>query len=119
MASDDEVKAEVRNLILNHQGAANPISSRQINDDIEVDDIGSFPNTRSIVRELIFEEGLPIASGSNGYYLIETEAELVGYTESLESRVLNITDRKAAVIRAARGWQGEIEPDDDSDLLGK
>ena len=119
MASDDEVKEEVKDLILDHTGANDPISSREINDEINVDDIGSFPSTRAIVRELIVQDGLPIASGNSGYYLIETEGELVEYTESLDSRVLGITNRKAAVIRAAEGWQDDIEPNDDSDLLGE
>jgi len=114
---EQDAKEAVRDIILDHRGSNDQISSREINDQIGVDDIGSFPNTRAIIRELILEDNIPIASGGNGYYVIETEDELKDYIDSLESRMLSIADRKYGIRRAAQDWDGEIESSEDADLL--
>lgn len=98
-AHEQAVKEEVKDIILDHRGSDNQISSREINDQIGVDDIGSFPTTRAIIRELILEDNIPIASGGNGYFVIETEDELKDYINSLESRMLSIADRKYGIRR--------------------
>lgn len=113
----EQVKEQVKEIILDHRGRDNPISSRDINEQLNLDNVGSFPNTREVIRELILEEQIPIAAGGNGYYVIETEDELQHYIDSLEGRMLSIADRKYGVRRAAQAWDGEIEPSDDIDLL--
>lgn len=117
MPSDEEIKDEVEAILRNHTGADNPISSREIDDELGLDSVGSFPNTRAVIRELLLEDQIPIASSSNGYYIIETEDELAEYIESLESRMLSIADRKYGIRRAAIGWDGDIESSEDADLL--
>lgn len=112
-----EARELVKELLLEHRGADNPISSREINERIDKDAVGSFPSTRMLVREIMVEDQIPIASSNNGYYVIETEGELQDYVDQLESRVLGITERKLHVQRAANAWDGEIETDDDLDLL--
>jgi hypothetical protein len=117
MSSPKSPDERVKELLLAHRGAGDPITSREINEEIDVDTVGSFPSTRALVRELIEGEQLPIVSDGNGYYVAETEAELASYIESLDSRLVSIADRKAAVIRAAQEWDDRIESDADSDLL--
>lgn len=114
---EQDAKEEVKDIILDHRGSDNQISSREINEEIGVDDIGSFPNTRAIIRELILEDNIPIASGGNGYFVIETEDELKEYIDSLESRMLSIADRKYGIRRAAQDWDENIESSEDADLL--
>lgn len=114
---DDDVKSAVKEILLEHRGSSNPISSREISERFGLDDIGSFPNTRAVIRKLVMEEKLPVASGSQGYYIIETEDELADYLETLEGRMLAIADRKYGVRRAAQDWDGDIEPSDDADIL--
>ena len=114
--SDDEVKEQVKELILDHQGADDPITSREINEQVELDAVGSFPSTRSVIRELVLEDTVPIAASSNGYYVIQDQDELEHYVENLENRVMQITERKFAVQRAVLEWDDEIL-DDDADLL--
>lgn len=117
MDSDDDAPRElVKDMLLAHRGQDNPISSREINEVIEVDTVGSFPRTRALVRKVLFEDGIPIASGNNGYYVIETEAELTAYIENLDSRIGNIAERRYAIRQAAQSWD-ESNPADDTDLL--
>lgn len=110
------MKDQVKELLLDHEGADNPITSREINEEINLDNIGSFPSTRAVIRELVLEDQLPIAATSQGYFIIQDENELSEYVNQLESRVMNITERKFAVQRAALNWDGDIT-DEDSDIL--
>ena len=51
-----------------------------------------------MITETLKRFNLPIAGNPGlGYYLIETSEELKGYLKSLDSRIKNITDRKAKV----------------------
>lgn len=102
---------------MDHRGSDNPITSREINEEIGADNIGSFPSTRAIIREIMIEDQIPVAGSNQGYYVIETEEELSEYVDNLEERVLSISDRKYAVLRAADEWRDEIETSDDTDLL--
>ncbi|MFC4550086.1 MULTISPECIES: hypothetical protein [Halorussus] len=68
-------------------------------------------------RELLLEEQIPIASSSNGYYILETEDELKEYVDNLEGRMMKIADLKYAIRRAAQDWDDDIEPSEDADLL--
>ncbi|MGB9932890.1 hypothetical protein [Haloarcula amylolytica] len=113
----DDARELVKELLLDHRGADNPISSREISEHLEAQEVGSFPKTRMLVRDIMLEEQIPIASSNNGYYVIETEEELQDYIDQLESRILGISERKFEVRRAANEWDGEIETDDDLDLL--
>lgn len=114
--SDEEVKEQVRELLLEHRGRDDPITSREINEIVGLDEIGSFPSTRAVIREIVMEDRIPIAGSSRGYYVIETEEELEDYVENLENRIMNIEDRKFGVRRAASRWDPELL-DEDSDLL--
>ncbi|WP_276255612.1 hypothetical protein [Halomontanus rarus] len=112
-----KAQERVKEIILKHKGFDNAISSREINEEIDVDNVGSFPGTRQIIRTLIIDEEIPIASSGNGYYVVETEEELAEYLESLEGRMLSIADRKWAIQRAAVNWEEDIESSEDRDLL--
>lgn len=110
MGSDDRSPKDVtRELLLDHWGADNPISSREINEIIQVDNVGSFPQTRRIVRELLFEEGLPVASNNEGYYLIESEEELSDEIESLNGRISRTLERRRQVALAAADELDDID----------
>jgi ABC-type uncharacterized transport system ATPase subunit len=116
MPSDDP-REQVKSLLLDHRGAGNPITSRKINEKIQQDAIGSFPGTRALIREIMVEEQIPVIGGSNGYYVAETEEEIQEYIDTLEKRIMGITERRYAIKRAAELWDGEIEEDDDLDIL--
>ena len=106
---DEETKRIVREMLLEHWGKDDPITSREINDVIEVDNVGSFPTTRKIVRNRLFEDGLPVASSNNGYYLIETQEELEGELESINGRVTKMLQRRREVALAAQSEHDDID----------
>lgn len=112
---DPDVKEKVREMILNHRGRNNAITSREINNQINVDNVGSFPGTRAIIRELVVDEGIPIAGGPNGYFLIETREELDGYVDTLDSRALEMMERKVSVLKAMNEWPEMDFDNDESD----
>ena len=76
---DSETLERVKEMILEHRGANDPITSREISERLEKEEVGSFPETRALIRELVSEEEIPIAGSSNGYFVIETEEELKHY----------------------------------------
>ncbi|WP_089649871.1 hypothetical protein [Halobacterium hubeiense] len=115
--SSDPAREEIKQLILEAEGPSNAISSREINEQVDVDSVGSFPQTREIVRELLMEEGIPIASNTNGYYVIESEEQLADYVDTLDSRMTGIAERRYGILRAADQWDGDIEASDDHDVL--
>lgn len=120
MATPPEVREQVREIIDQHHGSENSITSREINNQINVDNVGSFPSTREIVREIVIKDQIPIVSepGSNGgYYVAETEEEIDIYVKQLDSRIAGITERKVAVQIAANVWDGDIETSEDYDIL--
>jgi len=113
----NDARELVKDILLEHHGANNPVSAREINERINEDDVGSFPNTRMLIRDIMLEDQIPIASSNKGYYIIETEAELQDYLDQLESRILGMSERKFAIQRAANEWKAEIETDEDLELL--
>lgn len=116
MPSDHEVREQVKDLLLDHQGASDPITSREINREVGLDNVGSFPSTRAVIREIVLEDQIPIAASSNGYYVLEEADELEAYLDNLESRIMGLTERRLAIKRAVQEWDDDIV-DDDSDLL--
>ena len=117
MSEDAAVKERAKDLLLDHQGADNPITSRELNEKLDLDNVGSFPSTRALVREIVIEDQIPIAGTNQGYFVIETEAELSEYLDNLNSRIESIIERRFAVRLAAKGWHEDIETSADEDLL--
>ena len=115
-STGSDPKDEIKELLLEHKGADNPITSREINEEFDLDNIGSFPSTRALIRELVLEDGIPIAGSSQGYFVIQTEEELENYKDNLESRILNMTERRYAIARAVDRWEPDVDSED-SDLL--
>ena len=115
MATD--ARERVKSILLDHRGKDDAISSREISEQLNREEVGSFPETRMLIREIMLEDQIPIASNNSGYYVVESEEELQDYVDQLEQRILGVSERKFAVQRAANAWSGEIETDDDLDLL--
>lgn len=112
---DEYTRARVKELLLAHEGSVNPISAREINEVIDVDTVDSFPRTRELVREVLFEERIPIVSGNDGYYIVETEDELAAYLANLDGRIGNIAERRYTIRRAAQEW-ADFGAGEDTDL---
>lgn len=111
----------VAEILVDHRGEDNPITSREIADETGLDSLDSTPCTRGVLRRLECEHDLPIASSNKGYYLIEEHGEARDYLQNLESRKQGIEQRKKAVMSAverrgtaqseamARSWVDELQ----------
>lgn len=106
---DKDIKERVKQILLEHQGTNNPISSREINEKLDIDPPRKSSNIRELVSELVLEEDVPVAANPHGYYLIQDEKELEEYVEELETRAESINKRKLEVQHAvgAAIYEGE------------
>lgn len=103
---DGELLDRLQALMMDHRGPDNTISSGQIAEMLDIDDGEAQPKTREAIRTLSEERGVPIASTSRGYFLIETEGQLNDYLERLDSRIAGIQQRKQTVMDA---WGDHLE----------
>lgn len=113
-APTEELREKVRSLLLDHKGSDDPITSREISEELGLDEVESFPTTRGMIRDVIEEDEVPIAASGSGYFVIETEDELEDYLDSLNERMMNIAERRYLVRSAAEDWHG-FGSSDDSD----
>lgn len=118
MASDDDIKNEIRKILLDHVGKENAIHSGEVADRVGVKDDDTHVRAREYLTELV-EDGVPLASSTaHGYWIIENQDELDNYIGSLERRERNIENRKLKVLDAADSWPDlDLTDDDDGDLL--
>lgn len=70
-----------------------------------------------LIRDIMIEDKIPILASGQGYWVAEHETEIQDYIENLEQRIMGMTERRFAVKRAANEWDGDIESDDDLDIL--
>ena len=95
--SNDDIKAQIRDILIAHVGKVNAITSEHIAQLVDVNPGPSMRNIRSLILETIIAFRLPIAAsdrGSNmGYYVIETENEFKEYAKNLINRRNKIDDR--------------------------
>lgn len=103
MSRRNECKDEVRNLIEQHRGLEDRISSKEINNQIRVDTSDTMSNTRDIIRYLIFAEGVPIGSNGQRYYYIEDAEDLEATMVFLDKKITALMQRKRALRYALDG----------------
>lgn len=111
----------VAEILVEHRGQDNPITSGEIAGRTGLDTLDSTPRTRGVIRRLECEHDFPVASGGTGYYLIEEHGEVRDYLQNLESRKQGIKKRQEAVKDAverrgtaqseamARSWVDELQ----------
>lgn len=113
MAPDDGIKAEIREILLEHVGKENAIHSGEIAERVGVEDDDTHVRAREYLTELV-EDGVPLASSTaHGYWIIANQDELDNYIGSLERRARNIDNRKLKVLDAANSWPDLDLIDDD------
>lgn len=91
---------ELREVLLDHPGQDNAITSTEIAREMGIADPNGNPVIRGGIRELIKATGLPIGACNQGYYLIQTPSELRRYLRDLDTRIAGIEQRKQLVREA-------------------
>jgi 5-formaminoimidazole-4-carboxamide-1-beta-D-ribofuranosyl 5'-monophosphate synthetase len=116
----DAVVDGIREEIREHRGKGNPISSRELSEQFDIDEPNSFPRTRKVIRYLVLDENMPIAAGGRGYFLIANQEELNEYVARLASRENKIEERRISVLQAAENTDrlsSDKDEWDDEDLI--
>lgn len=91
----------VHEILKEHRGKNNAITSREIKEEVGVRDThDTNPNVRDIIRDLIEHHGVPILSHNGGYYIARNEEEVDEYVDRLESRREEIASRRDNIIEA-------------------
>jgi hypothetical protein len=103
---DGALLDDLEELLDDHRGPENAISSGEIADELGIDDSGSNPRTREAVKALLDERELPVISNSNGYFVATAESQVEEEIESLQSRIQDIQQRQQ-LIRDA--WESNRE----------
>jgi len=108
----DKVEDELRG-----RTKADAMQSGDIADAVGIDDSEGNPKTREVIRILIEERGLPVASANCGYWLLESRDQLDKYVETLEGRISGIQERIDMVTEnyqaaIADGGQIHLDPTD-------
>jgi hypothetical protein len=98
---------DIRKILLSCKGKDNAINASEIAKRLKIKDNRTWIRTRTLIKKLVKEEGLPIAAHTyGGYYLIENDSELNEYLGSLERRILEIRDREKTVYDNFKKFYG-------------
>ena len=103
MATDTQLN-RIKEILENHIGKENQISSGDIGPEIDVYEDATHVQVRSHIREAIEKLKLPIGSGNRGYYLIQDEDELRQNINSLDNRINEMQRRKDLIEEAFREY---------------
>ena len=98
MALEEARLEQIKNILLQHKGKANPIPANKISKTLNIPEDDTVPTTRKLITKLILDEGMPIGAYGNGYFYIETLQELTEYIDFLDQKIEQTTTRKAKVI---------------------
>ena len=101
-----DIKSEIVSILKKHVGKDMAITVSKIHQLVtkvcgcyEQDPITSY-TTRRLIEEVMDDTGLPIASNSKGYFIIETTDEYWDYIDNLNSRIKGIEKRIGIVTHA-------------------
>lgn len=90
---------QIKDILLDHKGKKNGIKSPKLAELIGIDPGPSNVTIRKLILETMKKYQLPIAGNpALGYYIIENKKELNESLKSLDSRIHEITNRKALIF---------------------
>lgn len=111
---------QIKDILLNHQGKNNAIKSPDIASQIGIDPGPSNVRIRKLITETLKKYHLPISGNpAKGYYLIKTKKELKETIGSLDSRIHNITDRKAYITASYYRYYEDEELEVTGEIIGE
>lgn len=90
---------EIYEILLEHKGEGNEISSAKIAKLIGINEDDTHAKTRSLIENTMEQYKIPLGSNTKGYFIIETVEEYDRYVNNLESRQKGIEKRKDNVKR--------------------
>ena len=96
---DRDLIEQALDILSEHRGSDNSISSEELNRQLGVAETDSFEG-KEVLQYLLYEEGIPIAATRSGYFLIDSKRELHRYVQSLHRSQYRTEKREQAAKRA-------------------
>ncbi|WP_136717701.1 hypothetical protein [Halorientalis salina] len=96
---DRELIEQALDILADHRGRENSISTEELNQQLGVGESDSFEG-KEVLQYLLYEEGIPIAATRNGYFLIDSKRELHRYVQMLHRSQFRTEKRERAAKRA-------------------
>lgn len=99
--AEDATEADivaVAEILAEHRGRDNAVSSQEIADKTGLDTSDSTPRTRGVIRKLQRQYDWPVAATNQGYFLISQKGEARTYLDNLDNRIRGIEKRQDAVV---------------------
>lgn len=105
MGSSKSNLEQVKNILLEHTGPSEAISSGDIAEELDIEE----SDTRSRTRELIWKAmriyELPIGANTKGYFLIKSDSVFQDCIDLLEKRQEGIEERKDLLKKVYEGGE--------------
>lgn len=98
---------KIKNILLEHQGKENRITSREIANILGIAEDDTHAKTRSLILESAKKYKLPLAANTTGYYLITNSKEYNDYIANLNSRIAGIEERKRIITENYNNYKGD------------
>lgn len=100
-----DIIEQIKNILLEHHGKSNAITSREIADSIGIYEDDTHAKTRAMILEAAKINKLPLAADIIGYYLIDNDLEYCEYMINLDSRIAGIKERKRLITENYNLWK--------------
>ncbi|MDS0284714.1 hypothetical protein NDI86_21670 [Halomicroarcula sp. S3CR25-11] len=97
---DGDLLDDLEELLLDHVGSDNKITSGEVADELDIDDSEANPKTREAIRILLEERQFPVIGSSHGYHVPESREQVDEQVESLQSRAASIQERSQLIKEA-------------------
>lgn len=94
-----DVIEQIKNILMQHRGKSNAITSGEIAVMVGINEDDTHAKTRAMILEAARKYNLPLAADNTGYYLITNKEEYDDYMDNLNSRIIEINERKDLITR--------------------
>lgn len=84
---------EVRDILMNHRGANNPITAKEISSMMGFDMEDTQHMCRQIIKRTMDMFSLPVISCTRGYYIANTDEEIQSYCDNIRGRIKGMRQR--------------------------
>lgn len=100
-----DIIEQIKNILMQHRGKSNAITSGEIAVMVGINEDDTHAQTRAMILDAVIRYNLPLAADNTGYYLITNDLEYYDYMKNLNSRIVEISERKNLITRNYGLWK--------------
>lgn len=90
---------EVRDILMNHRGANNPITAKEISSIMGFGMEDTQHECRQIIRRTMDMFSLPVISCARGYYIANSKEEIESYCKNIMGRIKGMRKRLDSAVK--------------------